>query len=113
MSAPQGHVIVREELLYTDNSWIHVVGGAGYELTADDAFDRYEALRRIRKFPFPDSLEPGVAAVVLCDGGHVDREHDPGLRTVETAGDGAGVWQENGILRVRFHLLVGDETASS
>ena len=34
---PQGHVLVREELLYSDGHWIHVVGGQGFELSSPDA----------------------------------------------------------------------------
>jgi len=50
------------------------------------------------------TLPPGIAAVLICDGGHVDSQHDPRLRTITPAGDATGVWEENGILRVRFHL---------
>ena len=35
--APAGHVLVREELLYSDDSWIHVLGGEGFALSPQDA----------------------------------------------------------------------------
>ncbi|MEM8885786.1 MAG: DUF1570 domain-containing protein [Planctomycetota bacterium] len=38
-----------------------------WELTSDNAFDRYAALRRIHKHPFPASLEPGVFACLRDD----------------------------------------------
>jgi hypothetical protein len=50
------------------------------------------------------SLEPGVAAVVLCDGGFVSAEGDAGLRRIAPTDDPVGVWEENGILRARFHV---------
>ena len=55
------------------------------------------------------TLPPGIACVLVCEGGHVDSRHDPGLRRIFPAEDGAGVWEENGILRARFHLTVEDE----
>ena len=36
-SVPSGHVVVRDELLYSDASWIHVIGGKGFELSAEDS----------------------------------------------------------------------------
>jgi len=53
-------------------------------------------------------LPPGIAAVLICDGGHVDAEHDPTLRRISPSDAATGVWEENGILRVRFHLQLED-----
>jgi len=50
------------------------------------------------------TLEPGVAAVVLCEGGFVNADGDPGLRRIAPTDDPVGVWEENGILRARFHV---------
>ena len=52
------------------------------------------------------TLPAGVACVLVLSGGHVDSEHDPGLRRVALSRSPAGVWEENGILRARFHLHV-------
>ena len=50
------------------------------------------------------SLEPGVAVVLLCEGGFVDADGDPGLRRIAPTDDPVGIWSENGILRARFHV---------
>jgi len=50
------------------------------------------------------TLPPGVGAVLVCGGGHVDRDRDPGLRRLAVTDDAPGVWEENGILRARFHV---------
>jgi hypothetical protein len=55
------------------------------------------------------TLPPGIACVLICEGGHVDSAHDPGLRRIGVSGDTPGVWEEGGILRARFHLDVDAE----
>lgn len=50
------------------------------------------------------TLEPGVAASLLCDGGFVNADGDPGLTRIAPTDDPVGVWEENGILRARFHV---------
>ena len=61
------------------------------------------------------TLEPGVAAVLICDGGFVSTDGDAGLRRIAPTDDPVGFWEENGILRARFHVMERpsslDETA--
>jgi hypothetical protein len=60
------------------------------------------------------TLPPGIACVLVCQGGHVDSRHDAGLRRLHLEPAGAGVWEEDGILRARFHVAVEvqDDTPS-
>ncbi len=51
------------------------------------------------------SLDPGVAAILLCDGGFVSAAGDRGLRRIAPTDDPVGVWEENGFLRARFHVM--------
>jgi hypothetical protein len=103
--APPFRIEVRGE------TTVELVASMVHELVtlyrSEGRFASVAACRSVVTIEEGGTLPPGVAAIVICDGGHVDSEHDSGLRRIASSDDPPGVWEEGGILRARFHLQVG------